>query len=116
MKRTVSVVLSAVLCFGAVVSVSACEKGGSQVVLLDRGNWTVTSPDGTLSAEMTLDGRGQMYYTVDKGDVRVVERSELGMDIDLDDFDVVTVDGVNTRRVTGSYTNKSGSNSEVSYD
>ena len=116
MKRTVSVVLSAVLCFGAVVSVSACENGGSQVVLLDRGNWTVTSPDGTLSAEMTLDGRGQMYYTVDKGDVRVVERSELGMDIDLDDFDVVTVDGVNTRRVTGSYTNKSGRNSEVSYD
>lgn len=114
MKKLVLWLLSAaiVLSFGGLAA--GCDKGN--ISTADRGNWTVKSPDGTITADLTFTDDGRMTYTVDKSGLTVVETSELGMDIAEEDFAVTAVDAVNSRRITGSYENKSGKRSKVDYD
>lgn len=78
--------------------------------------WTVTSPDGRLKIEVTRAFDGSMHYSVEKSDVTVVERSELGLTIAEDDLGFTTVSNVTTREVSGSYENISGKSSTVEYD
>lgn len=78
--------------------------------------WTVASPDGRLKIEVTRAFDGGMHYSVEKSDVTVVERSELGLTIAEDDLGFTTVSNVTTREVSGSYENISGKTSTVTYD
>lgn len=82
----------------------------------DRGGWTVASPDGEIKADLKMDSAGELTYSVKKGDLTVVEQSKLGFDIKEDDFRIVTVEGANAKRITGSYNNKSGKHAKVEYD
>lgn len=82
----------------------------------DRESWKVTSPDGTITSTVTMNIDGELSYSVSKGDTEVVKKSSLGFTIKEDDFRLLTLDGKSEKRVTGSYENKSGKHSEVSYD
>ena len=115
MKRTVIKMIGAALILSFALSAAGCNKPVGHA-FADRGSWTVSSPDGAIAAEMTLDADGRLSYSVKHGDICAVEPSELGMDIAEDDFAVTTVHAVNNRRVSGSYENKSGKASSVTYD
>ena len=116
MKKIIVCILGAVLAVSVGGFAAACKKDGEAVELKDRAAWTVNSPDGSITAVMTFGADGQLTYTVEKDGRRVIEPSLLGMDIEEDDFNVTTVYAVNSRRITGSYENKSGKSREVTYD
>lgn len=82
----------------------------------DRGSWSVVSPDGNIQSAVTMDGDGKLWYEVKRGDKTVVEKSALGMSIEEDDFDLVKVQNVGSRRVRGEYENISGKSEKVTYD
>lgn len=109
--------LCAVLALAVCFTVAGCNKkpvdsgnGG-----IDR-NWDVKSPDGSIVASMQLENDGKMYYTVDKGETQVVHKSEMGFDIQEDDFNSAKLYSVNSRRVSGEYENKTGKRKYVTYD
>ncbi len=116
MKKTIvsicSLALAAVFTFGA----AGCGEKVQTEGLADRGNWAVSSPDGSIVASVKMDGNGELSYSVQKNGTSVVEGSALGMDIAEDDFDLTTIHAVNTRKVEGSYENKSGKSSAVKYE
>lgn len=82
----------------------------------DLNSWNVTSPDGTIDVRIGMDSAGALYYTVQKGDVAVVDQSALGFAIAEDDLGFLTFEGEKTERVTGSYDNITGKHSHVEYD
>lgn len=107
---------TAVAVLSATFAVTGCANN-ELPPLADRGNWTVTSPDGTLTSSVVMDGNGKLSYSVKKGDKQVVDSSSLGFTIEEDDFRILTLEGEPvTRRVQGSYENISGKHSEVVYD
>lgn len=103
-----------------VVSVTAMALGGcsgsNEQSPQNRGTWQVVSPDETISATVVMNGDGQLSYTVKKGDTEVIKQSSLGFTIKEDDFRILSLESENSRRVQGSYENKSGKHTEVSYD
>lgn len=115
MKKGLSIALAAFLALPLTASLAACGNG-SDIVPKDMGNWTVSSPDASLRVAVTMDAQGQLSYSVNKDETAVLEESALGMRIEEDDFDLLTLANVGQRRVTGSYENTSGRASEVSYD
>ena len=82
----------------------------------DLNSWNVTSPDGTIDVRIGMDSAGALYYTVQKGDVAVVDQSTLGFAVAEDDLSFLTFEGEKTERVTGSYDNITGKHSHVEYD
>ncbi len=79
-------------------------------------SWETASPDGTVVATIQLETDRELYYSVDKGDVKVVDKSEMGIDIEEDDFYAASLYSVNARRVSGEYENISGKRKKVTYD
>lgn len=112
MKKATIFLLSA--CF--VLGVSGCGEDTLSVPAADRQSWTVGSPDGSITTEVGIDGDGELYYTVEKDGVSVVDRSALGFTIEEDDFRLFTVESAEVSRITGSYDNISGKSSHVEYD
>ena len=83
---------------------------------VNRGEWSVSSPDGTIKSDITMDADGNLTYKVKKGDIVVVDNSALGFTIKEDDFRLVGVDNVKETRITGEYDNISGKHAHVNYD
>ena len=118
-KRILSLFLAMLMCLSSAFWLSSCKKQNddddTDAELKDKGTWTVTSPDGSISAVMTLDGNGKMTYSVQKNGKTVVGKSEMGFDIEEDDFNLTTVHKESSRKVTGSYANLSGKTDQVNY-
>ena len=118
MKKINKFILTSLLLVTAGVSVSmaaACSNDENLPEPADRGNWTVSSPDKTLKSDITMNGNGELSYTVKKGDVTVIEKSDLGFDILEDDFRICEIVSAETIAVSGSYENISGKHSQVEY-
>jgi len=117
MKRLLMILLCVCLALSALLpGCTKKEEPNDDTPAADRGRWEVTSPDGTLTATLTLDGDGKLFYAVKKDGVETVARSELGLLIAEDDLALTTVSNISSRRVRGSYENKSGKTSQVTYD
>ena len=119
MKKRISGILSLLLAAALVFSLAACNSGGKEkgpVELADLENWSVVSPDGTITVDVAMHGDGSLTYNVKKGEVTVVEESALGFSVDVDDFRLVTLENAAQKRITGSYENITGKHSSVRYD
>ena len=116
MKKTIVSLCSLVLAGAFLFGATGCSDKTEEKSLVDRGNWEVSSPDGSIVAAVKMDGNGALSYTVEKNGTTVVKDSALGLDIAEDDFDLTTVHAVNSRKVEGSYENVSGKSSEVEYE
>ena len=113
MVKYVSLALTSVLGLGAL---AGCGQGEEAPLVRVEHNWEVVSPDNTITAAMQLDSDGKLYYTVKKDGAEVVKKSEMGIDIEEDDFYAAQLCSVNTRRVQGEYENVSGKRKNVTYD
>lgn len=111
--KYVSLALTSLLSLGVV---AGCSKGNDASLGKVEHNWAVASPDNTLTATMQLESDGKLYYTVEKDGEAVVKKSEMGIDIEEDDFYSAQLCSVNTRRVQGEYENISGKRKYVTYD
>ncbi len=78
----------------------------------DKPSWTLTSPDGTITLDVYF-ANGQIAYSVAKGDVTVVEKSNIGMATDKCEFVDLTFVESQTDSKTISYTNVSGKTKQV---
>lgn len=78
----------------------------------DEPNWTLTSPDGKITLDVYF-AKGQIAYSVAKGDVTVVEKSNIGMATDKCEFVDLTFVESQTDSKTISYTNVSGKTKQV---
>lgn len=124
MKRKISlIILSMILCVTALLGLTACDmsggnggNGGDEFVAKNRGEWTVTSPDGDIKVNVALDAYTNLNYKVTKGDVVIVNTSELGLDIAEDDLSFITLQKQSTKPIKGSYDNISGKNAHVDYN
>lgn len=118
MKKLLSVwtrIIFASCLIGGVTLLTACGEK-AEPNLSDRGNWTVTSPDGSIQSEIKMDAAGNLSYMVKKDDLTVVEQSALGFTIEEDDFRLLSIEKVTTHRVHGDYENISGKHESVTYD
>lgn len=79
-------------------------------------SWTVNSPDGTIKVTLGMDSARNVYYSVLKGNVTVVEKSALGLDIREDDLSALTFEKKTNRRIQDEYENITGKHSVVEYD
>lgn len=111
--KYVSLALTSVLGLGVV---AGCSQGENASLGSIEKNWEVVSPDNTITATMQLESDGKLYYTVEKDGAKVVKKSEMGIDIEEDDFYAAQLCSVNTRRVQGEYENISGKRKYVTYD
>lgn len=82
---------------------------------LKEDSWRVISPDGTLGATVYLD-QGKLYYYVQKGNVPVVNVSELGMDLKNSGMSLLEYKKSESSRITGEYDAISGKSAHVTYD
>lgn len=78
----------------------------------DKPRWTLTSPDGKITLDVYF-ANGQISYSVAKGDVTVVEKSNIGMATDKCEFVDLTFVESQTDSKTISYTNVSGKTKQV---
>ena len=78
----------------------------------DKPNWTLTSPDGKVKADVYF-ANGQISYFVAKEGVAVVEKSNLGMATDQCEFVDLTFVSEQTSEDTISYTNLTGKTKQV---
>lgn len=117
-KRILTFLLCVCLAIPAILAGCAPKEEGkvNDTPAADRGSWTVVSPDGSLTATLTQDGDGKLFYTVKKDGVVTMERSELGLVIAEDDLALTTLSNISSRKVSGSYENKSGKTSHVTYE
>ncbi len=118
--RKILSLLAVATCAGCLISgitlMSACGQENTESDKSDKGSWTVTSPDGDIKSEITMNYAGELSYTVKKGDLTVVEKSALGFTIEEDDFRLLSIEDVKSQRVTGEYENITGKHEKVSYD
>lgn len=102
---------------GGVTLMTACGRESDvEPDMSDLGNWTVTSPDGSIKSEIKMDYAGNLTYTVKKGNETVVEQSALGLTIEEDDFRLLSVENIESKRIQGEYENITGKHANVSYD
>lgn len=81
-----------------------------------QNKWETTSPDGNMTAEISLDNLGVLHYSITDSGMQVVENSALGFSLEEDNLaQMLSFEAMSTENVTGSYTNVSGKNSAVSY-
>lgn len=111
--KYVSLALTSLLSFGVV---TACSQGEDASLVRVEHNWEIASPDNSITATMQLESDGKLYYTVEKDGAEVVKKSEMGIDIEEDDFYTTQFCSVNSRRVQGEYENISGKRKNVTYD
>lgn len=78
----------------------------------DQPNWTLTSPDGKIKADVYF-ANGQIAYAVTKDGIAVVEKSNLGMATDQCEFVDLTFVSEQTSEDTISYTNITGKTRQV---
>lgn len=78
----------------------------------DKPSWTLTSLDGKITLDVYF-ANGQIAYSVAKGDVTVVEKSNIGMATDKCEFVDLTFVESQTDSKTISYTNVSGKTKQV---
>lgn len=119
MKKKTAGILNIILAAALAFSLVGCDTGGGTkepVALPDQKNWSIVSPDGTITADVSLHGDGSLSYNVRKGEVTVVEESALGFSVDVDDFRIVTLENAERKRITGSYENITGKHPVVEYD
>ena len=119
MKKKTAGILHIILAAALAFSLVGCDTGGGTkgpVALPDQKNWSIVSPDGTITADVSLHGDGSLSYNVRKGEVTVVEESALGFSVDVDDFRIVTLENAEQKRITGSYENITGKHPVVEYD
>ncbi len=118
--RKILSVIAGITCVSCLVSgitlMTACGQKAVDPDMSDKGSWTVSSPDGSIKSEITMDSAGELSYTVKKGDVTVVDKSALGFTIEEDDFRLLTVEDVKSQRVQGEYENITGKHERVTYD
>lgn len=118
MKKNIwLILLTAVLLVTSVLGLTACKKdeSGDEQVLKNKGEWVVTSPDGTIKAEMIMDAYGELTYSVKKGDTVAVNKSKLGLEIAEDDLSFVTVHKYSSKKIKGSYDNITGKTTHIDY-
>ncbi len=115
-KNICAAALSGVFVLGAVGCDGGSQSGSHLPADPDVTTWSTVSPDGSITAAMSLESTGGLFYTVTKDDTTVVEKSALGFTIREDDLNFLTVDDVQTERITGSYDNISGKSAHVEYD
>ena len=117
MKRFSKILCLIIAC---VVSTTACGLAGCSKNETskpeNRGDWTITSPDGSIASSVCFDGDGKLSYSVKKNNKPVVDNSSLGFTIEEDDFRILSFENASTKRVQGAYENISGKHSEVVYD
>ena len=88
----------------------ACNPGNSlssPIGNADKPEWTMVSPDKKIKAEIYFKG-GQIFYSVAKDGIIVVEKSNLGMATDQCEFIDLTFVSEESSENTISYTNISG--------
>lgn len=112
-KKIISILLCGILSV-AVIALGGCSD--QTATLDDRGVWTVSSPDGTITSTVAMNVDGELCYTVKKGETEVVKKSSLGFTLKEEDLRVLTFDKVSSERIRGGYKNISGKHSKVSYD
>ena len=113
MVKYVSLALTSVFGLGAL---AGCSRGADPSLGSVEKEWAVVSPDNTITAAMQLESDGKLYYSVKKDGAEVVKKSEMGIDIEEDDFYAAQLCSVNTRRLQGEYENISGKRKNVTYD
>lgn len=117
MKSIKKIVCAVIACAMAITACGLVGCSSDEVgTPKDRGNWTVSSPDGTITSSIVMNGNGELGYSVKKGDTKIVDNSSLGFTIEEDDFRLLTFEKADTKKVQGAYTNKSGKHSEVVYN
>ena len=113
-KKTVKLISLGLVTAFCVGMLAACDLNVPRESI--QSSWDVQSPDKTLTASMELEQDGKLYYSVKKDGTEVVKKSEMGIDIEEDDFYAAQFCSVNTRRVQGEYENISGKRKYVTYD
>lgn len=119
MKKLLTILLSTVFAgtlAGGITLATGCNREPDVSGLDNKGSWTVSSPDGTVTSDIVMDYAGNLSYTVKKENVTVVEKSALGMTIAEDDFRLLTVEKQDGKKVSGSYENITGKHSKVDYE
>ena len=93
----------------------ACKPGNSSSSPADNADkpeWTIVSPDEKIKAEIYFKG-GQIFYSVAKDGIVVVEKSNLGMATDQCEFIDLSFVSEKTSEKTILYTNVSGKTKQV---
>lgn len=93
----------------------ACKPGNSPSPPADNADkpeWTIVSPDEKIKAEIYFKD-GQIFYSVAKDGIVVVEKSNLGMATDQCEFIDLSFVSEKTSEKTISYTNVSGKRKQV---
>lgn len=114
MKKPIKIMLACVCAATVCGCFAAC--GSNETAPPDKYNWTVTSPDGSVSVVIRSDAVGAVSYTVGKNGTTVVEPSGLGFTIKQDDLRLTEFEDSSEKRLKGSYENISGKHATVEYD
>lgn len=114
-NRFLTLCLSAVMLVSA-FAFSACKDETSSdptpTPSVDTPYRTITSPDGDINLDVYFKN-GQISYSVEKGDVTVVEKSNIGFATDECEFVDLSFVSEKKESKTISYTNVSGKKKEV---
>ena len=116
MNKKVILLFLLCLVLATCVGLVACNDNAGAGDVRNKGDWTVTSPDGTISVNLVMDAQNALSLSVKKGNVTVLDKSTIGFDIVEDDFNLVKVANVSQQNVSGSYANISGKTSSVEYN
>ena len=121
MKKTVCKLFAVALAVCMLLTIAACNPDGNPIIqkaleARETNSWEVSSPDTSIKVSVGMDSAGNVYYSVNKDGVAVVDKSALGLDIREDDLNSLAFDKKTVRRITGSYSNITGKHSEVEYD
>ncbi len=120
MKKVLSRILAFILVLSMLITLVACQDGAGKQKkakeVKEIESWTVSSPDNSIVVTAGMDSASSVYYSVKKGNVAVVDKSDLGLEISQDDLSSLTFEKRVVRRIQGSYTNITGKHSEVEYD
>ena len=122
MKKIIAKIFAVALVVCMLLSLTACydnDTPNGEIKALaarETNSWEVSSPDGSIKVSLGMDSASNVYYSVVKDSVTVVEKSYLGLDIREDDLSSLTFDKRTTRRIQGEYDNITGKHSTVEYD
>ncbi|MDE7454373.1 MAG: glycoside hydrolase family 97 N-terminal domain-containing protein [Clostridia bacterium] len=121
MNKVLSKIFAVVLAMTMLVTLVACNNNTNipekeALSARETKSWSVASPDNSIVITAGMDSVSNVYYTVKKGDITVLEKSALGLEIAEDDLSSLTFEKKANRRVEGSYTNISGKSTRVDYD
>lgn len=117
MKKRISLaIILVMLCTLVLTCFVACSQQTDEDVLVNKGEWTIKSPDGTISVELIQDPYNNLTYQVKKDGTIVIGESALGLEIAEDDFSFINIQKQSSRKIKGSYDNISGKTDHVDYE